>query len=1402
MLDSNYTSWVEKLKLKITAAGYAEILSPAQSNESSLDTTPGQVTEATNKLAIAEASGKSLILTSICESLENLVISCATTYDMIQKLENIFLCNKETQISDLLHKFYTFTLNPKDLLTSIANLEQIVTKLARLGHKVSELEHITRILSILPEEYKFFRLSWDATPQIDRTLETLVSRLLKEQNSNNTENNLKASERECFICKSKTHIARFCPNNKNTASTHHGGGSSECRCRCNYNQSRPRDNRFCVYCKRSGHTIETCFKKNNQQTNQQIQYSKKVSNVKAVLDSGATSHMFKENKILYNVKPLNTLIGCADKQSIKAVGVGECINETCSLPNVLYVPGIAKNILSVGALCKPDTSVTFFVNHAIVQKKGKTILRANRNEHGLYIADLNAIFPETLALLAADYHTWHRRLAHTHNIENTAKIVDGININKEKVPSKLCEVCAQARLTRLPFPSIRTQATKPLQIVHSDVCGPIDTQTWDGRKYFVTFLDDYTHYSRVYLLKNKYEVSECLKHYVQWTERHFSEKVEIIRCDNGGEYCSNQLVDWCKNKGITLDYTVPYTPQLNGKAERLNRTLLDKTRALLFDANMPKYLWGEALFTAVYLLNRTSTSTKNRTPYELWNNRKPDLSNLRIFGSKVYCKINSHLGKLDRRCVIGVLVGYCQNAYIIWNPVRRRTFFSRDVAFDEEVTDYNAIIKSLDMSDLSSRSFLENFQIEPTNDIQINERTIESDSDEESLDRGNRENLIVENRISSNEERNSDGRRSREETVEGDATAVEEAEENEEEIAVEEMVVNNGSNVVEEIVEVETGVEEVRRREGFDEGITNENADRDEEFLDASQIGINMNDVSENAEANEVNVNEAELENRVEAELGVPRRNPPRKRNLPSRFNDFEVDFLAECALLTYEKAVASSEKEKWLEAIEEEKKSLEKNGTWELVDEKEAQGRKLLTSKWVFAKKADGRYKARLVARGFEQKYKVDYEETYSPVVNSVSLRSLLSIAAQKRLKLRQFDIKTAFLHGNLNEKIYMQIPKGYPDNKGKVCKLKKSLYGLKQAPLMWNIRFTEVLKKMGFSQLKSDHCLFMKITADDNAIYLAIYVDDGLLVGPSLKELDELLKILNSEFEMRVCEKVCNYVGIDVHCDEESISINQESYIEKLINKLNLQDANSRATPTILVAEHPSATSGTQLTDEYREGVGSLLYLANKTRLDIAFQVGYCSRHQNCPNENDKNNISSILRYIKGTQKLGIEYRVGIGDLVAYCDADFAGDLDTRRSTTGYVICYGGGPIAWASRKQPIVALSSTEAEYIAAAECCKELMYIQNLLRELTVSVPRTRLLVDNQSAIALMKNGVLNRRSKHIDVRYHFLKEKLDEHCFEVEFCPTDKQLADILTKSLTNVKFLRLREQLCYSINEK
>lgn len=302
--------------------------------------------------------------------------------------------------------------------------------------------------------------------------------------------------------------------------------------------------------------------------------------------------MFKENKILYNVKPLNTLIGCADKQSIKAVGVGECINETCSLPNVLYVPGIAKNILSVGALCKPDTSVTFFVNHAIVQKKGKTILRANRNEHGLYIADLNAIFPETLALLAADYHTWHRRLAHTHNIENTAKIVDGININKEKVPSKLCEVCAQARLTRLPFPSIRTQATKPLQIVHSDVCGPIDTQTWDGRKYFVTFLDDYTHYSRVYLLKNKYEVSECLKHYVQWTERHFSEKVEIIRCDNGGEYCSNQLVDWCKNKGITLDYTVPYTPQLNGKAERLNRTLLDKTRALLFDANMPKYLWG------------------------------------------------------------------------------------------------------------------------------------------------------------------------------------------------------------------------------------------------------------------------------------------------------------------------------------------------------------------------------------------------------------------------------------------------------------------------------------------------------------------------------------------------------------------------------------------------------------------------------------------------------------------------------------------------------------------------------------------------------------------------------------------------------------------------------------------
>ena len=255
------------------------------------------------------------------------------------------------------------------------------------------------------------------------------------------------------------------------------------------------------------------------------------------------------------------------------------------------------------------------------------------------------------------------------------------NINKAK---KVCEVCLEAKQTRSPFKSERTRASRPLEIIHTDVCGPVDPVTWDGKKYFTTFLDDYTHFLMVYLIEGKYEVIDAIKEYVAEVEAKWNYKVSKIRCDNGGEYANKNLSNWCKMKGIMLDYTISYTPQLNGKAERINRTVMETTRALLSDSKLPKNMWGEALRTAAYLMNRSPTSTLDTTPAEKWFQKRPDLSKLKIFGSIVYAHVNKPIKKLDSRTEKYILVGYGTNGYRLWDKNMKKIIMSSDVKVIED----------------------------------------------------------------------------------------------------------------------------------------------------------------------------------------------------------------------------------------------------------------------------------------------------------------------------------------------------------------------------------------------------------------------------------------------------------------------------------------------------------------------------------------------------------------------------------------------------------------------------------------------------------------------------------------------------------------------------------------------
>lgn len=502
----------------------------------------------------------------------------------------------------------------------------------------------------------------------------------------------------------------------------------------------------------------------------------------------------------------------------------------------------------------------------------------------------------------------------------------------------------------------------------------------------------------------------------------------------------------------------------------------------------------------------------------------------------------------------------------------------------------------------------------------------------------------------------------------------------------------------------------------------------------------------------------------------------------------------------SFTEAMGSDQREFWRAAMEEEIKSLIANGTWVLVDRND---QKLVDNRWVFKIKYDvngnvERYKARLVARGFTQMYGVDYWETFSPVVRMESLRMMFAIAASRKLKMQQFDVKTAFLNGELEENIFMKQPAGFEDGSGRVCLLKKSIYGLKQASRCWNVAFVKCLIDFGLRQCDSDPCVF--VGTGERLLILGIYVDDGLIVAESEEDIRQLMDKLKCKFEMSAC-KFGLFLGMEAKVQSNGdILLSQCSYSEKVLDRFGMSDSHPVGTPTVCgsgVIENREVVHDYP----YRSAVGSLLYLVVMSRPDLAFAVGSASRHLEEPAKEDVIAVKRVFRYLKGTAMFSIRFLAGAElDLVGYCDSDYAGDGETRKSTSGFIFLVGGSVVTWRSELQSVVAQSSTEAEYVAAAEAVKELIWLKALFAEMTGRIVTPTLRVDNQSAIKMINNPVMHRRTKHIDVRYHFIRDEKKKETFVVEFTGTNDQWADMLTKGLSKEKLKRNVDALGVGIN--
>jgi histone deacetylase 1/2 len=493
----------------------------------------------------------------------------------------------------------------------------------------------------------------------------------------------------------------------------------------------------------------------------------------------------------------------------------------------------------------------------------------------------------------------------------------------------------------------------------------------------------------------------------------------------------------------------------------------------------------------------------------------------------------------------------------------------------------------------------------------------------------------------------------------------------------------------------------------------------------------------------------------------------------------------------------------KWLAAMKDEYNALLNNNTWTLTPL--PSDRKVIGCKWVFRIKQnpDGsilKYKARLVAKGFHQQHGFDFTETFSPVVKPITVRTVLTIAISRQWHITQLDVNNAFLNGILEEEVYMQQPPGFVNSDPKlVCKLNKALYGLKQAPRAWFERLNSVLHSLGFVSSRCDPSLFT-LTTPTYTIFMLVYVDDIIITGSSLPPIKDLISNLNAQFSLKQLGNLDYFLGIEVsHLSNGSLFLSQTKYIRDLLTKTNMHEAKSMPTP--MVGNLKLSKAGSDYLQDptmYRSVVGALQY-ATITRPEISFSVNKACQFLSQPLESHWTAVKRILRYLRGTLHYGLQLHPAPVpkplSLIAFSDADWGADPDDRKSTSGSCIYLGPNLVSWWSKKQTLVARSSTEAEYRALANTAAEVLWLQSLLTELKVPFTTPILYCDNMSTVALSHNPVLHAKTKHMELDIFFLREKVLSKSLIVRHVPATHQYADLLTKPLSPLRFLYLRDKL-------
>lgn len=1155
-----------------------------------------------------------------------------------------------------------------------------------------------------------------------------------------------------------------------------------------------------------------------------------------VLDSGSSQVMLQEEGIATDWKEMEgekryvQTAGGGKLEVTKEGGVAKLLNfnpktrnwELAIYKNCILVPGLIANLIGTRGITRNGGKATFEDEVVVFQNAAGEKARISVDkDKDLYcarmiVADHDTVTPKTTVAFFtsptqedsqhAKAQLWHRRMGHASKSAIAATRVKAVGHDiPSTAHSRDCDTCRVSR-ARSKSSQAHRVLTEKLQLVSADVI--VDLRKAKEARHVLVVIDNFTKFTWTFPLRHKSEAFDNIRTWLARIKLEAGTAPREIRVDQG-ELWSSAFKALCDQNGIILTASATQEHTGNAVAERRIQDVERVARSLLSESRLAESMWPHAIDHATYLINRTaSQALGGDTPLAKWSGKETDLSNLRVFGCLCYVVIKAKASTswnrasqlqskhLRDRAVRGVYLGYSQGpgrvkGHRVLIPLLNRIVVARDVEFAEDRL-YDAR--------LSSGTQRLHGAVTGSDYVwwgQTAKRNTNDSVEQANLRRYSRQ---------------AEQHRNDQEHGTDVADLWEDQAEEDDPVSID--------------LDVDTSRAEVLRELSPLLSLPDAEGDIVDDIVGSSDDSGDIED--DGSESGN------ESEDPIDFLTHVPAPTNSSERLATAFIVTHDAMAMAAGQTLrsadgvlleplTLAEAKRRDDWGKWRAAMEEEMAAMESMEVWDVVEP--PADAKLVSSRWVFKLKLDeqrraSRYRARLVARGFTQREGLDYDETFSPVARLTTIRSLLAYAAHYGLYCHAMDVKTAFLNGAIDKDVFLRIAPDFEtkENQGKAYKLKKAIYGLKQAGRLWNLTLDEQLQHFGYRKCASEPCVYHRGSGDARIIII-VYVDDLVVIGANEKRLASAKSQLKTCFSMTDLGPLKFVLGIEVEysAEQRTCRLNQIGYLQGLFVKYKVSDdAHPRQQPALNTLDDMTPNTETVATPDeihnFASIIGSLQWLAGGTRPDIAFSVGRCARFLANPSKAHFRAVHQILLYLKGTVDYKLTYGKDSKALVAYSDSDWAGERSSRRSTTGYVFMIYGATVSWTSRLQPTVALSSVEAEYLAMSTAAREMLWLVALLKEIgnqvqgpvNVAVTETThalrsgdhgllldasvpiLASDSAGARVIAANPEHHKRTKHIDVRHHHLRELVQADRLRITTVKGTENPADIFTKALSTV----------------